>query len=188
MNCLQIYHLDLRPKRMYRYWNCSKPSCFSDKLAICKQYKPRLDCFWRSLMRSTLFTVEPSILWSQMHKNVISAGKIWNEMFENLGYVLNMYASIYQKKKKKVLIFLCPPPAFGRSGAYSVSPWCYTRTCVCAYVMLVTRFKFTCKFRCKFTSTFIMQLITFIPSGLESWNFVWHLPTSRPFNVWYRCR
>ena len=80
-----------------------------------------------------------------------------------------------------------PPPAFGRSGAYSVSPWCYVRTCVCAYVTFVTRFKFTCNFRCKFTSAFLLQLIIFIPSGLERWNFVWHLPTSRPFNVWYRC-
>ena len=60
-------------------------------------------------------------------------------------------------------------------------------TCVCACVTFVTRFKFTCKFRCKFTSAFLLQLITFIPSGLQSWNFVWHLPTSRPFNVWYRC-
>ena len=76
-----------------------------------------------------------------------------------------------------------PPPAFSRSGAYSISPWCYVCTCVCAYVTFVTRFKFTCKFRCKFTSAFFLQLITFIPSGLESWNFVWHLPTSRHFNI-----
>ena len=27
-----------------------------------------------------------------------------------------------------------PPPAEGRSGAYSVSPRCYVRTCVRAYV------------------------------------------------------
>ena len=32
-----------------------------------------------------------------------------------------------------------------------------------------------------------LQVITFIPSQLESWNFIWHLPTSRPFNVWYCC-
>ena len=37
-----------------------------------------------------------------------------------------------------------------------------------AYVTFVNRFKFTCKFRCKFTSAFLLQLITFIPSGLES--------------------
>ena len=80
-----------------------------------------------------------------------------------------------------------PLPAFGRCGAYSFSPWCYVSTILCAYVTFVTGFKFTCKFRCKFTSAFLLQLITFIPSGLESWNFVWHLPTSRPFNVWYRC-
>ena len=58
---------------------------------------------------------------------------------------------------------------------------------MCGYVTFVTRFKFTCKFRCKFMSAFILQQITFKPSGLESWNFVWHLPTSRPFNVWYHC-
>ena len=27
--------------------------------------------------------------------------------------------------------FFMSPPAEGRSGAYSVSPWCYVRTCVC---------------------------------------------------------
>ena len=80
---------------------------------------------------------------------------------------------------------LCPPPP-PAYGVYSFSPWCYIRTCVSTYVTFVTRFKFTCKFRCKFTPAFLLQLITFIPSGLESWNFVWHLPTSRPFNVWYR--
>ena len=42
------------------------------------------------------------------------------------------------------------------------------RTFVHAYVTFVTRFKFTCKFRYKFTSVFLLQLITFIPSGLES--------------------
>ena len=44
----------------------------------------------------------------------------------------------------------------------------YVRTCVCACVTFVTRFKFTCKSRSKFTSEFLLQLITFIPSGLES--------------------
>ena len=41
-------------------------------------------------------------------------------------------------------------------------------TSVHAYVTFVTRFKFTYKFRCKFTSAFLLQLITVIPSGLES--------------------
>ena len=44
----------------------------------------------------------------------------------------------------------------------------YVHTCVCAYVTFVTRFKFTCKIRCKFTSALLLQLITFIPSGLET--------------------
>ena len=77
-----------------------------------------------------------------------------------------------------------PPHAFGRSGAYSVSPWCYVRTCVRAYVTFVTRFKFPASLGANLRPAFLLQLIT---SGLESWNFVWHLPTSRPFNVWYRC-
>ena len=77
------------------------------------------------------------------------------------------------------LLLFYAPACLGRSGVYSVLPWCYVRTCVCAYVTFVTRFKFTCKFRCKFTSAFLLQLITFIPSELESWNFAWHLPTSR---------
>ena len=78
-------------------------------------------------------------------------------------------------------VFLIPPLPFAGVGHIRYV------TSVCAYVTFVTRFKFTCKFRCKFTLAFLLQLITFIPSGLESWNFVWHLPTSRPFNVWYRC-
>ena len=41
-------------------------------------------------------------------------------------------------------------------------------TSVRAYVTFVTRFKFTCKFWCNFTSAFLLQLITFIPFGLES--------------------
>ena len=45
---------------------------------------------------------------------------------------------------------------------------CRDVTCACAYVTFVARFKFTCKFRCKYMSTFLLQLITFIPSGLES--------------------
>ena len=49
------------------------------------------------------------------------------------------------------------------------------------------RFKFTCKFRCNFTSAFLLQLITVIPYGLESWNLVWYLPRARPFNTWYHC-
>ena len=60
----------------------------------------------------------------------------------------------------------------------------YVRMCVChvgnqvqVYLQVLV----------KFSSAFVLQLITFIPSGLQSWNFVWHLPTSRPFNVWYRC-
>ena len=79
------------------------------------------------------------------------------------------------------LTFFMHPPAEGRSGVYSVSPWCYVRTCVCAYVTFVTRFKIICKFRCNFTSAFLLQLITFIPFGLESWNLVWYLPRARPF-------
>ena len=31
-----------------------------------------------------------------------------------------------------------PPPARSRSGAYSVSPWCYIRTCIHAYVTFIT--------------------------------------------------
>ena len=80
--------------------------------------------------------------------------------------------------------FLCPRLPLAGVGHIA---FCRDVTCACAYVTFVTRFKFTCKFRCKFTSAFLLQLITFIPSGLESWNFVWHLPTSRPTIVWYRC-
>ena len=81
-------------------------------------------------------------------------------------------------------LFLCTRLLL--AGLAHIAFCCYVMS-ICAYVTFVTRFKFTCKFRCKFTSMFLLQLITFIPSGLESWNFVWHLPTSRPFNVWYRC-
>ena len=59
-----------------------------------------------------------------------------------------------------------PPPAFGRSGTY-IAFRCDV-TSVRANVTFVTRLKFTCKFRCKFTSAFLLQLITFIPSELES--------------------
>ena len=44
----------------------------------------------------------------------------------------------------------------------------YGRTCVCACVTFVTRFKFTGRSRSKFTAEFLLQLITFIPSELES--------------------
>ena len=70
-------------------------------------------------------------------------------------------------------MFFMPPPAFGRSGAYSVSLWCYVCTCVCHVRNQVQVYR---KFRCKFMSAFFLQQVTFIPFGLESWNFVWHLP------------
>ena len=85
---------------------------------------------------------------------------------------INYYGKCPKISNTLVHYFFMPLPAFGRSGTYS------------AYVTFVTRFKFTCMFRCKFTSAFLLPLITFIPSGLESWNVVWHLPASRPFNVW----
>ena len=64
-----------------------------------------------------------------------------------------------------VPIFLCP-----RLPLEGVGHIAFRRdvTSVRAYVMFVTRFKFTCKFKCKFMSAFPLQLITFIPSGLES--------------------
>ena len=87
--------------------------------------------------------------------------------------LLNIYRIFYAEARSGAYSIFY---AEGRSGAYSISPWCYVCTCECAYLMFVTRFKFTCKFRCNFTSVFLLQLITFIPFGLESWNLVWYLP------------
>ena len=60
-----------------------------------------------------------------------------------------------------------PPPAL--TGVEHIA-FCHDVASVRGYVTFVTRFtcKFRCKFTCKLTSVFLLQLITFIPSGLES--------------------
>ena len=64
-----------------------------------------------------------------------------------------------------MLSFLCP--RLPLAGVGHIAFRCDV-TSVRVFVKFVTRFKFTCKFRCKFTSVFLLQLITFIPSGLEN--------------------
>ena len=66
--------------------------------------------------------------------------------------------------KLKKMIFM--PPLLKAEVGHTV--FHHDVMSVRAYVTFVTRFKFTCKFRCNFMSAFLLQLITFIPFGLES--------------------